>query len=60
MIAFQIEAQMKKAGDFGGEFERVSRLGALAPDLWMMQATGAPVGPQALIAAAREAVASLQ
>jgi hypothetical protein len=55
MIAFQVEEQMKK-GSFGAEFERVSRIGALAPDLWMMQATGAPVGPEALIAAAEMAL----
>jgi hypothetical protein len=56
MIAFQVEAQMKKSGDFGAEFERVSRIGAIAPDLWMMQAAGAPVGPEALIQAARQAL----
>jgi hypothetical protein len=60
MIAFQVEAQMKKAGDFGAEFERVSRIGALAPDLWMTHATGAPVGPAALIAAAVQALRELR
>jgi hypothetical protein len=59
MIAFQVEAQMRKAGDFGGEFERVARIGAVAPDLWMTLATGAPVGPEALIAAATQALDTL-
>jgi hypothetical protein len=58
MIASQVEAQMEKSGDFGAEFERVSRIGNVAPDLWMMQATGAPVGPEALIAAAEKALAN--
>jgi hypothetical protein len=57
MIAFQVEAQMDKAGDFGKEFERVARIGAIAPDLWMTQATGRPVGPEALIAATDSALA---
>ena len=58
MIAFQVEAQMDRAGDFGAEFERVARIGAVAPDLWMRQAAGAPVGPEALLAAAQEALLS--
>jgi hypothetical protein len=56
MIAFQVSAQMKKAGNFGAEFERVARIGAVAPDLWMTQATGSPVGPGALLDAAAAAL----
>jgi hypothetical protein len=56
MIALQVEAQMDKAGNFGSEFERVARIGAVAPDLWMTQATGAPVGPEAMLAAAQKAL----
>ncbi len=59
MIAFQVEAQMEKAGNFGAEFERVARIGSVAPDLWMVQATGAPVGPEALLAAADKALNEL-
>ncbi|MEO8306571.1 MAG: hypothetical protein ABI616_00855 [Pseudomonadota bacterium] len=59
MIAFQVEAQMEKAGTFGSEFERVARIGNIAPDLWMTQATGAPVGPDALLAAAQKALGEL-
>jgi hypothetical protein len=60
MIAFQVEEQMLKSGHFGEEFERMSRIGAVSPDLWMVQATGAPVGPEALTLAARQALAALQ
>jgi hypothetical protein len=60
MIAFQVEAQMEKAGDFGAEFERVARIGSITPDLWMIQATGAPVGPDALISAAGKALDALR
>ena len=56
MIAFQVKAQMEKAGNFGAEFERVSRIGSVAPDLWMIQATGKPVGPEALMEAASQAL----
>ena len=59
MIAFQIERQMEKAGSIGPEFERMAKIGSIAPDLWMTQATGAPVGPQALLAATEEALAAI-
>jgi hypothetical protein len=59
MIAFQIERQMEKAGSIGPEFERMAKLGNIAPDLWMTQATGASVGPGALLAATEEALASV-
>jgi hypothetical protein len=59
MIALQVETQMDKAGNFGSEFERVARIGAVAPDKWMTQATGAPVGPEALLAAAQKALNEL-
>jgi hypothetical protein len=55
MIARQIEDQMEKAGKVGPEFERMALIGNIAPDLWMQQAAGAPVGPQALLAAAQKA-----
>jgi hypothetical protein len=56
MIAFQLEEHMKKTGRIGPEFERVARQGQIAPDLWMKQATGSPVGPEALLAAAEHAL----
>lgn len=60
LIAFQLEEHMKKSGRIGPEFERVARLGRIAPDLWMEQATGSPVGPEALIAAAERALALVE
>jgi hypothetical protein len=60
MIAFQIERQMEKVGSIGTEFERIAKTGSMAPDLWMKKATGAPVGPEALLAAAAEALPELE
>jgi hypothetical protein len=59
MIAFQIEEQMHKAGKIGPEFERMATAGNIAPDLWMKRATGAPVGPEALLNATQKALAAL-
>jgi hypothetical protein len=56
MIAHQIEEQIEKSGDLGGEFERMCLAGNIAPDLWMQKATGRPVGPEALLAAAAKAL----
>jgi hypothetical protein len=35
LIAFQIEEQMEKAGQLGAEFERMAKIGRVAPDVWM-------------------------
>ena len=59
MIAFQIEEQIERAGKIGPEFERMSTTGNIAPDLWMKRATGAPVGPDALLHATERALAAL-
>ena len=56
MIAFQIEQQMEKAGAIGPEFERMAKFGSVTPDLWMINATGKPVGPDALLEATAKAV----
>ena len=56
MIAFQIEEQMRKAGAIGPEFERMAKMGSVTPDLWMINATGKPVGPEALLAATKQAL----
>jgi hypothetical protein len=59
MIAHQIEEQIAKSGDLGAEFERMCLAGNIAPDLWMKNATGRAVGPDALLnatAAALDAV----
>jgi hypothetical protein len=59
LIAFQIEAQMKKSGHFAAEFERMARFGNLTPDLWMQNASGAPVGAEALLSATKRALAEV-
>jgi len=58
MIAFQIEEQMRKAGAIGPEFERMATMGRVTPDLWMVHATGKPVGPGALLEATQAALAT--
>jgi len=56
MIAHQIEEQIAKSGDLGAEFERMCRAGNIAPDLWMKNATGRAVGPDALLNATADAL----
>ena len=56
LIAFQIEEQMKKAGNVGPEFERMAKMGRVTPDLWMENATGKPVGSEALLKATERAL----
>jgi hypothetical protein len=60
MIAFQVERQMENAGAIGPEFERIVKTGSVAPDLWMKKATGAPVGPEALLDAAAKALPEIE
>ncbi|MFN2385986.1 MAG: hypothetical protein ABR576_06835 [Thermoanaerobaculia bacterium] len=59
LIAFQIEQQVEKSGNLGSEFERMAKAGNIAPDLWMKKATGAPVGPEALLKSTEKALADL-
>jgi hypothetical protein len=60
MIAFQIEREIEQNGKLGETFERMATQGRLTPDLWMQQATGRPVGPEALLEAADKALKALQ
>ncbi len=60
LIAHQIEEQVRKTGEVAAEIERMSRIGDISPDLWMRQATGAPVGPDALLAATERALEELE
>jgi len=59
LIAFQVEEQMKKSGSIGPEFERMARMGSVTPDLWMINATGKPVGAEALLTATEKAFAQV-
>jgi hypothetical protein len=56
LIAFQIEEHIEAKGNLGAEFERMSRYGSLPPDMWMKNATGAPVGAGALLQATQRAL----
>jgi oligoendopeptidase F len=56
LIAFQVEEQMKKAGAIGPEFERMAKMGRVTPDMWMLHATGMPVGAEALLTATEQAL----
>jgi len=49
---------MKKAGAIGQEFERMAKMGSVTPDLWMVHASGRPVGPEALLEATQRALAA--
>lgn len=60
LIAHQIEEQMERAGNIGSEFERMTVQGRLIPDIWMKRATGAPVGPQAMLAATEKALKMIE
>jgi hypothetical protein len=58
LIAFQIEEHLakQKPGALGAEFERMTVTGTVAPDLWMEQATGAPIGAGPLLRATAAAL----
>jgi hypothetical protein len=55
-----VEQQVERAGTVGPEFERMTLTGEVAPDLWMKEATGSPVGPEAMLNAAEQALAALR
>jgi hypothetical protein len=56
LIAYQIEERMTSAGSVGEEFDRIARIGNVAPDRWMIEATGEKVGPEALLSATKNAL----
>ncbi|MDD4858164.1 MAG: hypothetical protein PHD74_08695 [Candidatus Krumholzibacteria bacterium] len=60
LIANQIEAQIRKAGTIGPEFERMAIYGSVAPDLWMNHATGSVVGTKAMLSAAENALSVIK
>lgn len=59
LMAQQIEQQVKKGGTVGSEVERMAVAGNVSPDMWMKNAAGAPVGAEAMLAAARRALEEL-
>jgi len=59
LIAFQIEERLRtEPGPLGPKFERMARIGWATPDVWMTEATGAPVSAAPLLRAAEDALAS--
>ena len=61
LIQAQIEEHMEglpPGRALGDEFERMASFGAVAPDLWMRHATGAPISPAPLLRQARKALDS--
>jgi hypothetical protein len=58
MIQAQIEEHLAKTPSLGAEFERMASFGSVTPDLWMKHATGEPVSPRALLAAAERALSA--
>jgi hypothetical protein len=59
LIGVQVEEQMKKVGAIGPEFERMATMGHVTPDMWMIHATGKPVGAEALLTATQQALTKL-
>jgi oligoendopeptidase F len=59
VIAVQLEEHFAAKGRarLGAEFARMARHGKVTPDLWMENATGAPVGTAALFRATERALA---
>ena len=56
LISHQIEEQVKKGSSVGAEVERMVKSGSIAPDLWMKNATGSPVGSEAMLHATERAL----
>jgi hypothetical protein len=59
LIAAQVEEHVERlppGRTLGDEFERMTTFGAVAPDLWMKNATGEPVSAQPLLRAAAKAL----
>jgi hypothetical protein len=60
MITAQVEEQVEKAGRVGPEVERMVTLGNVLPDLWMVHATGQPLGATVLLERTARALAVLK
>ena len=55
-VVFVCEHGSAKSIIAAAEFERMAKEGNVTPDLWMKNATGAPVGPEALLRATEKAL----
>jgi hypothetical protein len=60
LIASQLEGHLAALphGTLGAEVERITRFGAVAPDLWMKNAVGRPISARPLLDAAAAALAA--
>ncbi len=58
LISFQIEEQIRKTGAIGPEIERMTKVGSIAPDAWMVQASGEPVSAGPLLRATAAALSA--
>jgi len=56
LISHQIDEQIKKGSSVGVEVERMVKSGNIAPDLWMKNATGFPLGSEAILNATERAL----
>src|SRR4051812_46984574 len=56
LIAFQIEEHVRKSGKLGPDFERMTKMGCVLPDLWMKHATGQPISAGPLLQAVERAL----
>lgn len=57
LISHQIEEHLSKSKKPGQELERILKLGCVAPDVWMKNATASLVGAEALLVATDKALA---
>jgi oligoendopeptidase F len=56
LISHQIDEYLRGKEKIGPEIERMAKAGCIAPDLWMKNATGQPIGADALLKAAEKAL----
>jgi hypothetical protein len=58
LVAFQVEQHAKRKGapPLGVDFERMTKVGKIVPDLWMQNAVGAPISTKPLLEATAAAV----
>jgi hypothetical protein len=56
LISHQIEEYLKGKENIGVELERMLKIGSVTPDVWMKNATGAPVSAEPLLQATERAV----
>jgi hypothetical protein len=56
LISHQIDERIKNGSSVGIEVERMVKSGSIAPDLWMKNATGLPVGSEAMLQATERAI----